>query len=487
MAHSICQRKGFAIMLGVLFTILLVGLQFHFYELRLLIDNSINLFMISVEKTFHASENRFMKIFTQLLPVMGARLDVPFEWLPKLYLANDALWYIFGFGVLFFYFKDYEACVALVIGLLAAWKYYFFIIPCCLIISWPVQLMFFSMMRRQGFAPKMHSRAFLLMLIMIFFFAFGHPLIFFSFLFIYAYEVIGGTTTISLKKLIVPIGAFFAFLAFKWAKPEQYDLQQISVGGASLKGIWSSPFWGDYFKLLYYYPLFTLILLVVIGLIVVWVWQKQYARAAIPAFALLFTLGVFFYYRVYDTHPYGDWFQKMMMPLAYFYAYILADSIRRLKAEQVERFYKFAGVPILLLVLVECGVIGFGGISNYFNDRLVAIDGLIEAMPDEAHSKYYLLSTDFNDGDIAHYISPMEIVVMDALRHHRTYTPNLLVVKPDEEPMLTSSCADNFYINYVWMGHIKHINDVNVYHQYLPGSYKHININAAADNAAAME
>lgn len=478
MALSSSHRRRFTMLMGVLFAIFLILLQFHFFELRLLIDNSINLFMISVDKTFHASENRFMKIFTQILPVMGARLDVPFSWLPKLYVANDALWYIFGFAVLFFYFKDYEACFALVIGLLAAWKYYFFIIPCCLIISWPVQLMFFSMMRRHDFAPKVQSRAFLLMLIMIFFFAFGHPLIFFSFLFIYAYEVIGGTTKISIKKLIVPLGAFFSFLAFKWAKPEQYDMQQISAGGASLDGFWTSPFMSEYLKLIYYYPLFTLSLLLVVVLMIVWVKEKQYARAIVPTFALMLTIGVFFYYRVYDTHPYGDWFQKMMMPLAYFYAYVLADTIRRMEVSSMERLYKVAGLPILVLVVIEFGVIGYGGISSYFNDRLAEIEKLIKILPKEQHSKYYILNSDIEPGGIANYISPMEIVVISAIKSEREYTPNLLVVAPEEETQLTSFCTENFYINYIWMGHIKHLYDLNVYHNYLPGSYKRLTLMA---------
>lgn len=474
MALSLGHRMRFAILLGVLFAIILVVLQFHFYELRLLIDNSINLFMISVDKTFHASENRFMKVFTQVLPVMGARLEVPFSWLPKLYLANDALWYIFGFAVLFFYFKDYEACFALVIGLLAAWKYYFFIIPCCLIISWPMQLMFFSMMRRHDFAPKLHSRAFLLMLAMIFFFAFGHPLIFFSFIFIYTYEVIGGSAKISLKKLIVPIGAFTVFLAFKWAKPEQYDMQQISAGGASLEGLWNSPFLSEYLKLITYYPLFTLSLLTVSVLMVVWVGQKHYSRALVPAFALVLTIGVFFYYRVYDTHPYGDWFQKMMIPLAYFYAYVIADAIRRMEAIKMERFYKYAGVPILAIVLIEFGVISFGGISTYFSDRLGMVEELIDAIPEEHHSKYYMLTTDLEPNSMANYISPMEIVVISSLKSDRVNTANLLVVSPEEEHELLSFCNESFYINYLWMGHIKHLNDVNVYHNYVPGSYKYI-------------
>lgn len=464
-------RERFALLLGILFAIALIFFQFYFYELRLLIDNSINLFMISVEKTFHASENRFMKIFTQILPVMGARLDVPFSWLPKLYLANDALWYIFGFGVLFFYFKDYEACFALVIGLFAAWKYYFFIIPCGIIISWPLQLMFFSMMRRNNFAPKLNSRAFVIMVAMLFFFAFGHPLIVFCFMFIYLYEVTGGAQQVAIKKLIVPIGTLGAFLLFKWINPDMFDMQKINNTGGSLQGFINSTYLKEYATLYYTYPLFSISVLVVLVFVVHWFYTKQYSRTIMPIVAMLLTLFAFVYYKVYDTHPYGDLFQKIMIPIAYFYAYVITDSVRRLKMPEMQRFYKVAGIPILALVVLEVGVIAKGGISSYFNKRLDNIEALISVLPDEAHSKYYVLSSDLEDSSLALSISPMEIVLIAEMKHNKHYTPNLLVVRPDEVDYLQSFCNDNFYINYVWMGHIKHINDVNVSHNFIPGPY----------------
>lgn len=110
------------------FTILWIGLSIHYYlPSTTYLDNSLYVYSIITSENLYITFNRYIAILPQILPVIGLKLNLPFETILKLYSLNSALIYLFVFFLLRFYFKNYNYAYSYLIILLGLshFSYYF--------------------------------------------------------------------------------------------------------------------------------------------------------------------------------------------------------------------------------------------------------------------------------------------------------------------------------------------------------------------------
>lgn len=436
-------RKPTAIF-GLLFFIILIAIQFYFFELRLLVDGSVSLFLIAVTKTFDVAEDRFMIGFNQVLPVIGANMGVSLKSLAISYLANDVLIYLIAFLLLLLPLKDPLSALILLVGYVATAKYHFFIMTYSAAISWPFMLLLFSVLRHYNW--RISKWGVLPLVVSLFYLVFAHPVVTIVFSTIWAYQFMQFNTNKERTKWLIPMGIVTVLFIMKWIDPDPYDVQQLQdVPGIS----WNRSQW-HLARMQKWVPMFYPTLMVAVAFMAYqiksWLQNKQYGQILVPLGGLGLLLVFYIMFGIPFKYPLGHWANKAFAPTTLLFLYIIAD---RMRTQNIKLNGKRVNMLIMICALLtvwELSVIVFK-VSDTFEQRLVAIHELIDQVPTNERSKFIILDKDIPENSFFELITASEVAVISELFYDFSYTPNIIVNTETKEPALDTLGTDLIYVN----------------------------------------
>lgn len=458
-------RKPIAI-IGVLFFAALIYLQFHFFELRLLVDGAVSLFLIAITKTFDIAEDRFLIGFNQLLPVVGANMNVPLKTLAISYLTNDVLIYLIAFLILLIPLKDPLSALILILGYVAVSKYHFFIVTYSLLISWPLMLVFFSVFRK--FNWKLGKWGILPMMVSVHYLVFGHPLIVVVFGLIWAYEFMQMTTKKQRLTWLIPMGLMTLLFVLKWLDPDPYDLQQIEKGTSHNWENFNWHFFKQQLLVPLYYPTFVITLLGMLYMLYGWWQKKAYQTMLVPIGALALFAVVYIAFAIPFKFVLGHWPNKAFAPTTLLFLYVIADQLRNSSFSFNSTKGKVLVAACSVLIVWELTVITTKS-SKGFEQRLTSIHEIIEQVPNDKRSKFIVDADDVPENSYYAMITASEIAIISELFYDMKYTPNVLVNTANREPVLDTLGRKLIFVN------PKAAIPAKAYHPYFnfkPGNYR---------------
>lgn len=436
--------RGQVGLFGLAFFVALFVLNFYLFELRLLVDGSVSLFLMAVTKTFDVAEDRFMIGFNQVLPVIGANLGVSLKSLALSYLANDVLIYLIAFLLLLIPLKDPLSALIFVVGYVATSKYHFFIMTYSVAISWPFMLLFFSILRRKNW--QISKWAIFPIVVCMFYMVFAHPLVIIIFASIWAYQFMQFYNNKQRLQWLIPMGIAIVLFVMKWNDPDPYDAQQLQKVGNSA---WDKSQW-HLAKMQAWVPMLYPTLLIVIGVmlyqITKWIKGGKYLQVIVPLGGLAMLLTFYIALAIPFKYPLGHWTNKAFAPTTLLFLYIIADLFRTRQISLNTSRVKALVIGCTLLTVWELGVVVFK-VSETFEQRLLAIHKLIDQAPSDERSKFVVPGDELPENSFFSLVTASEVAVISELFYDLEYTPNLIVDTDTREQAIDTLGAELIFVN----------------------------------------
>lgn len=464
------------LLLGITFLIAYIWMQYHFFELRILLDSGVRVFLIAFEKMPDVTEQRALLALNQLLPAICAQLGLSLKTIAITYVLNDAIVYPFFFLLFLFYYKEKASAIALIAGYFVAIKYHFFIIPYSVGLAWPLILWLFLLLRTNGFKIKLLSKSAVLVAAIVALLVFAHPIVAVTTIFIGLHLLVNNNDRSVMRYFSWPIVLFALLMFVKWSDPDPHDMGNVlSIGGKQLGANKANL----KFQLLIpvFYPITALVWTFLIGLMLKWLKQLSWRKLYVPFIAISFTIGVYVLYGIYLDYTLGHWMVKTLTPATLLFIFIIAQEIRELPEVNRAKALKLATFIMLPLVFWEFYVIGFK-VAPSFTQRRAVIDKIIEQIPNDSTSKFYMDVRQAPEGSYYPLITTSEIAVIAELYHDLQVTPNVVPLTEQNDWLMDSLKADQFYVN---LHSFKTCGDHPPYFVLVPGPYQAISGNKLWD------
>lgn len=467
------QPHRSVLLLGSIFLVAYLWMQWHFFDLRILIDSGVRIFLIALEQFPDVTEQRTLLAMNQLLPAAFAQFGAPLKTIAITYVINDTVIYPFFFLLFLFYYKDRTSTVALIAGYFVAIKYHFFIIPYSVGLAWPLILWLFIIVRQHDYQIRLRSIHAPFVFGLIYLLVFAHPIVAVTTIFIGLHKLVNSEQRNPFRYFNWPILLFLFFMFVKWSDPDPHDMGNVlSIGGkqmganiANLK-----------YQLLLpaYYPITALAWLSMILLLFNWLRQKQWRKLYVPLIALSFTMGVYVLYGIYLDYTLGHWMVKTLTPATLLFIFVIVQHIKTLPKPTAARIEAITALMLVPLVLWEFTIIA-KGVAPTFGQRKEVIQNIVEAIPDDSTSKFYFDTRNAPDGSFYPLITTSEIAIISELYYNKQVTPNLVPITDQNDWLADSLKSDQFYVN---LHSFKQCGEFPPYFTIVPGAYKQLELDS---------
>ncbi len=389
----------------LLFIVLLI-LSVVFYQERLFADSGYYLINVINNNSFWVEHNRFILIFSQILPVVGVKLRLSLKLILLLYSVGHVLFFYAIFLVTSYLYKDKLSGLLLLLlqtlGIMSG-----FFVPMFELYYGAGLLVLFS-----SILFNYHGKIdFIITIVLAFFILTGHPYAIFLMLFIIITHLLKYKTKF-LNQYIVYVVIIIGVVIFKKFTASEYEQGKTT---AFINNLSNANYNLRYIKLLIMFLLehYKGLLLLQILATVILLAKKKYMLFFVITAATIGILGIInVSYYGFVTSRYQE---QVYFPLSFIAAYSFVLALSYIKKQNLQ--FALLGLAYLTIIVRVTGIIIDG---NNFTDRVNDIKQTIEYASNIGGDKFIIRKDELKNNPNWSY--PIESILFSSMDNGKTIT-----------------------------------------------------------------
>ncbi len=365
--------KKYKILGHIYFAALFFFAIFYYKERVIFVDSAAQIFEIINSGWFIIYVERFSMIFSQILPIIAVKLNLPLKYVLIIYSSSFILLAYIAYLISVYKFKNIHAGIIIILVIIGVRHTFFHAI------SETFQaLAFSSLIFAYLYYPKKDNKilnqiifyAILLSLILLNYFI--HPVTFFTVLFVFGYYIVDKNKwkDYRIYAIVAFVVVLFVSKAF-FGGSAAHDTGFFSEF-KNIKEILPN-FWHTYtikypirfFSKIYIYPSIMFVIVTVFFIL-----KKQYLKIAYIIFSILGFL--FISLIIYNKGDYDIGMERTFLPLVFFISIPFVQTISLYKSKIID-------YSLFIFIIISLGIsfYGINNVSQIYTNRINYIDKLI--------------------------------------------------------------------------------------------------------------